>query len=294
MHWRKITVAGVGLLGGSLGLAIRQRQLAEHVEGYVRRPASLSQCEQLGLVHHATLDPAEAVAGADLIILSTPLARMRELLEPMLQGLERGAIVTDVGSVKGPLVRELGPLVAAAGGHFVGSHPMAGAEKMGAAAARADLFDRAVCIVTPGPDTPAGPLERVESFWRELGACPLRLSPELHDELVARCSHLPHLAAATLATLVLDPRLPREQPTLCASGFRDTTRVASGSPEMWRDIALANRENLARILGDFTAALESLRQAIARGDGPALDEFLSTAKQRRDAWQAHNASPSPE
>jgi prephenate dehydrogenase len=294
MLWRKITLAGVGLLGGSLGLAIRQRRLAERVEGYVRREASIAECERLGIVHRATLDPAEAVAGADLIILCTPLARMRELLEQMLPALERGAIVTDVGSVKGPVVRELAPLVSGAGGYFVGSHPMAGAEKMGASAARADLFDHAVCIVTPDSATPAHPLERVESFWRELGTRTLRLSPDLHDELVARCSHLPHLAAATLATLVLDPRLPREQPALCASGFRDTTRVASGSPEMWRDIALANRENLVRIIGEFTARLDELRQAIERGDGPALDEFLSTAKQRRDAWRAQAASPSPE
>jgi prephenate dehydrogenase len=294
MLWRKITLAGVGLLGGSLGLAIRRRRLAERVEGYVRRPASVLECEQLGIVHRATLDPAVAVAGADLVVLCTPLARMRELVERMLPALERGTIVTDVGSVKGPVVRELGPLLAGAGAHFVGSHPMAGAEKMGASAARADLFSNAVCIVTPGPDTEARALERVESFWRELGTRTLRLSPERHDELVARCSHLPHLAAATLANLVLDPGLPPEQPGLCASGFRDTTRVASGSPEMWRDIALANRENLLRVIGDFTARLESVRQAIERGDGPALDGFLASAKQRRDTWCAQNASPSPE
>ena len=294
MLWRKITLAGVGLLGGSLGLAVRQRRLAERVEGYVRRPASVGECEQLGIVHRATLDPAAAVAGADLVILCTPLAGMRELVERMLPALERGAIVTDVGSVKGPVVRELGPLLAEAGAHFVGSHPMAGAEKMGASAARADLFNNAVCILTPGPGTQAGALERVESFWKALGTRTLRLSPERHDELVARCSHLPHLAAATLANLVLDPALPPEQPALCASGFRDTTRVASGSPEMWRDIALANRENLLRVIGDFTARLESMRQAIERGDGPALDVFLASAKQRRDAWCAQNASPSPE
>ncbi len=287
-------MVGVGLLGGSLGLAIRQRGLAERVEGYVRRPASVAECEGLGIVHRATLDPAQAVAGADLVVLCTPLAQMRGLVERMRPALEAGAIVTDVGSVKGPVVRELGPLVSGAGGQFVGSHPMAGAERMGASAARADLFEKAVCIVTPGPETQNGPVERVEAFWRELGTRTLRLSPEQHDELVARCSHLPHLAAAVLAALVLDPSLPREQPTLCASGFRDTTRVVSGSPEMWRDIALANRENLTRVIGDFMARLDALRQTIERGDGPALGEFLATAKERRDAWQAHNASPSPE
>ncbi|MDB6022238.1 MAG: prephenate dehydrogenase/arogenate dehydrogenase family protein, partial [Pedosphaera sp.] len=140
MHWQKITLVGVGLLGGSLGLAIKQRRLAAKVDGYVRRTVSIGECEKLGIVDHATRDLHRAVENADLVILCTPLGQMREVTEKMLPALKPGAIVTDVGSVKGSVVEELEPLVKSAGAMFVGSHPMAGGEKTGAAAARADLF----------------------------------------------------------------------------------------------------------------------------------------------------------
>ena len=294
MFWRKITLVGLGLLGGSLGLAIRQRRLAGCVEGYVRRTASVAECAQLGLVDHATLDLSTAVQGADLIVFCTPLAQMRKLAEQMLPTLSPGAIVTDVGSAKGRVVEELEPLLREAGAHFIGSHPMAGAEKMGAKAARVDLFNRAVCILTPTPRSEAEALRQVEEFWTELGCRTLQLTPESHDELVARCSHLPQVAAATLANQVLDPMLPKEQPLLCANGFRDTTRIASGSPEMWRDIALANGRNLSQALGVFIENLTRLRQAIDRQDAGALDQILSTAKQRRDQWCAQTAPSASE
>ncbi len=249
MHWPKITLVGVGLLGGSLGLAIRQRRLAGRVEGFVRRQATVAECRQFGVLDLATLDLAAAVKDADLVILCTPIAQMRALTEQLLPSLKRGAIVTDVGSVKGSVVQELEPLVSGAGAHFIGSHPMAGAEKMGVSAARADLFDQAICVVTPTPGSDAGCVRRLETFWADVGAKPLRLSPEIHDDLVSRSSHLPHVVAAELANYVLSPVHPKEQAMLCATGFRDTTRIASGSPEMWRDIALANRKNLARVLG---------------------------------------------
>ena len=294
MRWQKVTLVGIGLLGGSLGLALQRRGLVDRVVGYVRRPASVAECAQLGLVNHATLDLGEAVREADLVILCTPLAQMRPLVERMLPVLKRGALVTDVGSVKGSVVAELEPLIAEAGGCFVGSHPMAGAEKMGASAARPDLFDNAVCIVTPTPGSNKEAVEHIQDFWRAVGARTLLLSPGLHDELVARCSHLPHLAAATLANLVLDPAHPKDQPALCASGFRDTTRVASGSPEMWRDIALANRHQISQAITIFMDRLRTLQRAIDRQDAAAIEEFLGESKRRRDQWCAQNASPSPE
>src|SRR6185503_9842989 len=149
MHWQKITLVGVGLLGGSLGLAIKSRRLAGRVEGYVRRQASVAECEGRGAVDQAGTDLLEAVKNADLIVLCTPIAQMRELTETMLPALKRDALVTDVGSVKARVVQELEPLVAASGAHFIGSHPMAGAEKVGVAAARPDLFVKAVSIITP-------------------------------------------------------------------------------------------------------------------------------------------------
>ena len=294
MPFRKIALVGVGLLGGSLALAIRERKLAETVRGYVRRDTSITECEQTGLPDFATLNLGEAVRDADLVILCTPLAQMRALAERMAPALKPGAIVTDVGSVKGSVVAELESFIAQAGAHFIGAHPMAGGEKMGVLAARSDLFTNAVCVLTPTPNTDAAALQQLEKFWRALDTRLLTLSPQLHDELVARCSHLPHAIAAALANYVLDPAHPGEQPQLCANGFRDTTRIASGSPEMWRDIAVANREQLALALGVFIGDLQKLQRAIAKGEAQAIEQFFATAKQRRDAWCSQSASPSPE
>lgn len=294
MQWQKITLVGLGLLGGSLGLAIKQRRLADRVEGYVRRAESVTECEQLGLVDRATLDLSAAVRDADLVVLCTPLAQMRELVERALPGLKRGAIVTDVGSVKGSVVRELEPLAARADACFVGSHPMAGAEKTGASAARAELFQDAVCVVTPTAKSEAGAIRQVEEMWKAVGTRVLKLTPEAHDALVSRSSHLPHFVAATLANLVLDPTSPKAQAVLCANGFRDTTRIASGSPEMWRDIALANRVNLSQSIDTLIERLRALQSAIDGQHADAIDEFLTQAKQRRDQWCAQNTSASPE
>ncbi len=199
-----------------------------------------------------------------------------------------------MGSVKGSVVKDLESLVAKSGGHFVGSHPMAGAEKTGVRASRTDLFECAMCVVTPTRRTNKGALRKVEQFWKEVGGRLLRLSPETHDVLVSRSSHLPHVVAATLASLVLDPKQPRPQAVLCANGFRDATRIASGSPEMWRDIALANRKNITRALDGFVTDLRKLQRALAKSDAAALARFFEIAKARRDRWCAGCVSPSPE
>ena len=293
MHWQKITLIGVGLLGGSLGLAIKQRRLATRVEGFVRRAASVAECKKLGVVDHVTRDLRRAVDHADLVILCTPLAQMRELTERMLPALKRGSLVTDVGSVKGDVVKEIGPLVQRAGAYFIGGHPMAGAEKTGPQAARADLFEKAVCVLTPTARTPVRPLRQLTDFWRAVGAQTLQLSPAAHDELVSRSSHLPHLLAAALANYVLDPAHGPEQARLCASGFRDTTRIASGSPEMWRDIALANRENLSRALAGYIEDLREFQRALDAGDARTVEALFAKAKQARDAWSAGQAAASP-
>ena len=293
MHWQQISIVGVGLLGGSLGQVIRQLRLADRVTGYVRREASVAESERLGAVDQAQTDVRTAVKGADLIILCTPISQMRQLSEQMAPTLKPGALVTDVGSVKGSVVQELEPLFARAGAHFVGSHPMAGAEKMGVSAATPELFVKAVCIITPTPNSPPDLVQQLEEFWRAVGAVPTRLSPEAHDDLVSRASHLPHVVAAELANYVLSPAHPKEQALLCANGFRDTTRVASGSPEMWRDICLANRKNLARVLGVFIEDLQEFQLALEHEDRKAVAEFFTQAKQRRDQWSAPGAS-SPE
>jgi len=291
VRWNKITLVGVGLLGGSLGLAIKQRHLARRVEGYVRREASVAESRGRGAVDRATLDLASAVSGADLVVLCTPLGQMRPLVERMLPALKRGAIVTDVGSTKAGVVRQLERLVASAGAHFVGSHPMAGGEKTGVAAARADLFERAICIVTPTRRTHPAARRCVEALWRGVGGRVLRLSPAQHDRLVSRSSHLPHLLAATLVTCVLDARRSPLQAAVCANGFRDTTRIASGSPEMWRDIALANRVFVGAALSQFRRRLDRVQKLLRAGDAEALAAFFRTAKSRRDHWVARWALP---
>ena len=284
MHFNQVTLVGVGLLGGSLGLALQKHALARRVVAYVRRSASIAECNQLKIAHLATCDLKESVGEADLVILCTPIAQMRPLVAEFLSALRPGTLMTDVGSVKGALVQDLELLLTSVKSVFIGSHPMAGGERMGMGAARVDLFERAACVITPTRNSPPTAVKTIESLWKGVGGVPLLLSPEQHDDLVSRSSHLPHVIAAELAHYVLSPAHPREQAKLCAGGFRDTTRIASGSPEMWRDICLANRKNLSRVLGVFIESLEEFRHTLDSGDGAAVEEFFLKAKERRDNW----------
>jgi prephenate dehydrogenase len=294
VQFQKITIVGVGLLGGSIGLAARRRKLAREVAGFVRRAASSKDCERAGAVDYATTDLLAAVSNADLVILCTPLAQMPALMEQLLPALKRGAIVTDVGSVKADVVRELESLAKKAGAHFVGSHPMAGGEKMGVLASREDLFHGAVCVVTATNRTNTAAARKLEKFWKALGSRVLKMDPAQHDLLVSRSSHLPHVAAAALVNLVLHPRNHQAQAGLCATGFRDITRIASGSPEMWRDISLANRKNLSQSVDALVADLKKFQDVLKKSDARAVENFFATAKQLRDNWCACGASHSPE
>lgn len=294
MRWRKVTLIGVGLLGGSLGLALRKHGLAAEVQGYVRRRESIAECLQAGAVTSATTDLQSAVQEADLIVFSTPLSKMGDLARACAPLLAPDTLVTDVGSVKASVVTELEPIFTRHRAIFVGSHPMAGSEKTGVSAARADLFHTAACVVTPSPSSPADAVQKIEELWRNVGGRVIRLAPELHDELVSRTSHLPHVLAAHLAALVLNPAHPPEQPALCANGFRDTTRIASGSPEMWRDIVVANRTNISAALAEFSARLEAFQTLLRREDPAALEAFFRDAKSLRDSWTSRCASPSQE
>ena len=294
MQFRKITIIGVGLLGGSIGLAARKNRVAKEIAGFVRSQKNISDCEKFGATDFATTDLLAAVSNSDLIILCTPLAQMLPLAKQFLPALKRDAIVTDVGSVKAGVVRELESFVQKSGAHFVGSHPMAGAEKTGVAAARENLFKNAVCVLTPTKKSSAAAVRKLEQFWKLLGARVLKLDAAQHDLLVSRSSHLPHVVAATLANLVLNPASPKTQAKLCANGFRDTTRIASGSPEMWRDIALANRKNISRSVDAFVAELKKFQSALKSGEANALEKIFATAKSRRDNWSAKGGSTSSE
>jgi prephenate dehydrogenase len=291
VRYGQVTLVGVGLLGGSLGLALRQRRVADRVVGYVRREASVDECIRVGAVDEAMLELEGAVRDADLVVLCTPIGQMASLAARLGRVLRTGAMVTDVGSVKRGVVEAVEPLVAAGGGRFVGSHPMAGAETMGVRAARADLYDGAVCVVTPTPRSDPAARGQVEALWKAVGARTLILSPEQHDDFVSHSSHLVQLVAAQLVHHVLTPTRPPEQARLCGTGFRDATRIASGSPEMWRDIAVANRDNVGRALDELIEDLRQTRVLVASGDAEALSGFFARAKQLRDGWLRRAAAP---
>jgi prephenate dehydrogenase len=295
VHFRKVTLVGVGLMGGSLGLALKKRGLVGEVWGFVRRPEAVAECLALGVVDRANRSLSAAVAGADLVVLCSPLGEMPALVAEMAPHLAPGATVTDVGSVKASLVDQVEPVVQRAGAHFVGSHPMAGTEKSGPAHARVDLFEKAVCIVTPTAQSDSATVRTVSGLWEAVGGRVLSMTPAMHDDLVSRASHLPHVVAAELANYVLSPAHPKEQAQVCAGGFRDTTRIAAGSPVMWRDISMANRQNLARVLGVFIEDLQEFQRALSEGDVAAIEEFFKQARARREAWsQGAAAHVTPE
>ena len=248
----------------------------------------------VGAVDRAGMSLSEAVNEADLVILCTPVAQMGELVRELSPGLTPGVLVTDVGSVKASVVERVSSVIHEAGGFFVGSHPMAGSERTGVRAAREDLFVGAMTVVTGGDGVDSEALGRIRALWEAVGSKVLTMTPSEHDSLVSRSSHLPHFVAAALARYVLSPEHPSAQACLCATGFRDTTRVASGSPEMWRDIGLGNREAILGALEEMEGALAEVRRLIEARDGDGLLEFLSVAKERRDAWCGGGAKTIPE
>jgi prephenate dehydrogenase len=275
-------------------MALKQRGLAAHVAAYVRRETSIAECLSAGAADSASCSLEENVAGADLVVLCTPIGQMRALFQRLIGGLGKGALVTDVGSVKRAVVTPLERMARKAGIDFIGSHPMAGSEKTGVKAAKADLFEGAICVVTPTRNTTATALEHIETLWRSVGSRVLRLTPGAHDRLVSRSSHLPHLLAAQLTHFVLDPALPQEQGRLCANGFRDVTRIASGSPDMWCDIAIANGDYLCEAVETFAKRLKSVCRAIRKRDSEKLAKFFGEAKLRRDEWTLRPRISSPE
>ncbi len=274
--WNQVTIIGTGLIGGSLGLALKQAGLAHRVVGVGHRPSTLRRAIDCGAADATTLDPAEGVRGSDLVVLATAVSLFEPLLRAAHGSLADGAIVIDVGSTKAEVVRRLEPLVPD-GRTLVGCHPIAGSEKRGIDCADARLFRGAVCVLTPTDRTPAAAVQRVADTWEALGMRVLRMAPEVHDRLLAQASHLPHVVAAALVRL-LEP----EVEPLVGSGWADTTRIASGDPRLWRDILMTNPDGIAAVLDRFDETLQALRRALADRDGDAVQRLLAEAKQRRD------------
>jgi prephenate dehydrogenase len=277
MLFETVTIVGVGLIGGSIGLAARQRGVARHILGVGRSKASLDRAVAAGAITHGHSEIGPAVTSADLIIFCTPVDRIARQVKEAASYCRPAALLTDAGSTKGAIVRELeGELHG--GIHFVGSHPLAGSEKKGVEHARPDLFEGRVTVVTPTPTSDAGAVERVIAFWKALGSEVRLLDPEAHDRALATTSHLPHLLAAALAGV-----LPEEWQPFAATGFRDTTRIASGDPALWAAIFRQNRAALAEAVRPFGERLALLLDAIDRDDEAGLLKLLTQAKQVRDA-----------
>ena len=285
IHFKHVAIVGVGLIGGSLGMILRRRGLADHVVGIGRRVENLKTAVELGAIDRYVVDSKEGVREADLVVLATPVDTYERHLREWSSCLTPGAIVTDVGSVKGTLV-EKAEVAMPAGVHFVGAHPIAGKEKTGVAAGSDQLFNGARCIVTPTTRTDPQALESVKQMWAETGAILLTMDPHVHDQILGAVSHLPHVAAFALMNALAELRDRRLSALDLAGhsggGLRDTTRIAASSPEMWRDIFLWNRDNLVSYIEDYERALKDLKQLIKTGDAAGIEKALERAKTERE------------
>ncbi|MGZ8404645.1 MAG: prephenate dehydrogenase [Nitrospira sp.] len=285
VHFKQVAIIGVGLIGGSLGMILRRKALADHVVGVGRRVENLKTAVALGAIDRYVADPQEGVRGADLVVLATPVDTYERHLHEWAHWLAPGAIVSDVGSVKGTLV-ERSESTMPAGVHFVGAHPIAGKEKTGVAAGSDQLFKGARCILTPTTRTDPAALDRVRQLWEEAGSIVLLMDPHLHDLILGAVSHLPHVAAFALMNALAELR-DQQVPSLdlaghSGGGLRDTTRIAASSPEMWRDIFLWNRDNVVSYIDRYVRALEEVKQVIQAGDAAGIEKFLERAKGERD------------
>ncbi len=270
----KLALIGVGLIGGSFTAALRTAGAVDRVIGFDTDPAAINKGLAAGVIDSAAASLAEAVAGADLVVLAAPVGAMRESFAGIAAHLPPQALITDVGSTKVSVITDAQATLGEAFRRFVPAHPIAGGERPGVEHADAGLFRGRLAITTPTADTDAAALAIVEGLWRSAGARLERLAPEAHDRIFAAVSHLPHVLAFALVEMIA--RAPDADAKFlhAGAGFRDFTRIAASSPEMWRDVCLANRAALASELGTYRARLAALQDAIERADGAALERAV--------------------
>lgn len=278
--YRRAVVIGVGLIGGSVARGLRERGLAKKVIGVVRSPDRTQRPIDCGVVEEATADLEAACAGADLIVVATPVASIASFALEAAQHAAPGALVTDAGSTKAAIVAAVEPNwpTDAEGLAFVGAHPLAGDHRSGPEASRADLFEGATTVLTPTGQTDTDALAAARRLWKGLGSNVVQMTPDRHDELLALTSHVPHVSAAALAATT-----PAEALPMAATGWADTTRVAAGSPPLWREILLANPKPIAAGLRRLSRELESYAAALEQGDGDTIESLLENGRSRRDA-----------
>jgi prephenate dehydrogenase len=278
-----IAIAGVGLIGGSIGLAVRERKLAREVIGIGRRESSLSAARDVGAIDHGTTDLHGGVAAAELVVVCTPVDAIADTVVQASAACPQNALLIDAGSTKETVVAAVDAALARrrAGPRFVGSHPLAGDDRSGAEFARGDLFQNRTVVITPTAETRPAAVVEATGFWQSLGAHVHSMSPPEHDAALAATSHLPHLLAAALAAATPEELLP-----LAASGWRDTTRVAGGEPKLWQPIFATNRLHVLVALDRLLETLALLRQSLDEGNDRSLLRILEQAQQVKRSHDA--------
>jgi len=279
----RLAIVGVGLIGGSLSLALKEQGAVGEVVGIGRGRANLETALRLGVVDRISQDPVAGVQDADMVFLATPVMTLEKVAQTILPFLKSGAIMTDGGSVKGPVVEAIEPHLPERV-HFIPGHPIAGTEKSGAEAAFASLFRDRLCILTPTPKTVSSALETVRRMWEVAGSKVVVMDMEKHDRILAAISHLPHMVAYTLVNAVGSyDRYEENILEYSAGGFRDFTRIASSDPTMWRDIALSNSRAILEMMEHFEKFFGELKQIIQNQDSDRLYEYFLRSKESRDA-----------
>ena len=283
LHFKKAAIIGVGLIGGSLAMVLRGKGIASEIVGIGRGIANLETAKRLGIVDSFTTDVAEGVMDADLVVVAVPVLKMAGTIRQAAPNLKPGCIVTDVGSVKGSVIEAVEPLIPK-GVHFVPGHPIAGTENSGAEAAFAELYIERKCILTPTPFTDVGALRAVKAMWEAAGSTVVVMEAPVHDIILAAVSHLPHMIAYTLVNTVADMDASGEDViSYSAGGFKDFTRIASSSPEMWSDICAMNKGPLIHTIDAFQKRLEKLKGLIENESYPELKREFERAKGARDS-----------
>jgi len=305
--FQRVCLIGIGLIGSSISHAARRAGLAGEIVGSARTPATVETAMRLGLIEQGFVSPAEAAEGADLVVLCTPVGLCGPIAKEIARSLKPGAILTDVGSVKAAIVRDVSPHVPK-GVHFVAGHPIAGTEQSGPESGFAELFDGRWCILTPEPNADPKAIEKLRDFWEALGSKVEVMTPEHHDLVLAITSHVPHLIAYNIVNTAahLERVTDSEVIKFSAGGFRDFTRIAASDPTMWRDVFLNNKDAVLDMLGRFTEDLTELQRAIRFGDGDTLFRLFTEARAVRrgiiqagqdtaapDFGRTHGQSPSP-
>ena len=284
MFFDRVAVIGVGLIGGSFSLALKEKKLCRHVVGAGRSAANLQLALERGIIDSIAAGPAAAARDADLILISTPVAQFEKILQEIKDNLKPGALVTDAGSTKRDVVATARAHLGTKISQFVPAHPIAGAEHSGAAAAKPDLFRDRRVVIAPLEENSERDIEAVCALWAAAGARVSRMTPQEHDEVFAAVSHLPHVLAFALVNDVSKRSNSAQLFSYAAGGFRDFTRIASSHPEMWRDICVANRDRLLHELHLYEEKLKTIGQMLEASDAPALEKLFAEARAAREKW----------